>query len=75
MPIDFADSRLNDPRRAKLPPLEYAGEWVVWNKERTQVIAHGRDMVAVRHAALVAGESDPLLEKVHRPDWIFLGRG
>lgn len=74
MTIDFNDPRLTEPGRPKLPPQEFAGEWIVWNKEQTRVIAHGPDMIAVHQAAIAAGEPHPLLEKVHRPDRIFVGR-
>jgi hypothetical protein len=73
MAIKLDDPRLSEPGRPKLPPQEYAGEWIVWNKERTQVVAHGPDMVAVHRAAIAAGDTDPLLEKVHRPDRIYVG--
>ncbi len=36
--------------RCKLPPedvAQYAGEWLAWNLDGTQVLAHGPDLDAV----------------------------
>ena len=66
------DPRLNDPRRPKAAPIEFAGLWVAWDKERTQIVAHGDDVAAVRKEAIAAGHSLPLLEKVPR-DCSFIG--
>lgn len=65
--------RIHDPRRPKSAPHEYAGQWVAWNQDRTEVIAHGSDVAQVRAAAVAAGQPDALLEKVNRPDHIFVG--
>ncbi|MEK6261298.1 MAG: hypothetical protein AABP62_22080 [Planctomycetota bacterium] len=65
--------RLHDPRRPLAAPAEYAGQWVAWNQDRTEIIAHGSDVARVRAAAVAAGQPDALLEKVNRPDHIFVG--
>lgn len=64
---------LNDPRRPKPAPLEFAGEWVAWNADETAIVAHGADVAAVRAAAMAAGHPDALLQKVARPDRTFVG--
>lgn len=45
-------------------PAEYAGKWVAWDRNRTRILASGTDVAAVRAAAVAAGESDPLMQKV-----------
>ena len=37
----------------KLPdvPIEYAGQWVAWNDEWTQIVAHGVDIAEVSESA------------------------
>jgi hypothetical protein len=64
------DPRLKD--RPRPAPVEYAGQWVAWNEDRTEIIAHGTDVAAVREAAIAAGHPMALLEKVHRPDRIHV---
>ena len=54
-------------------PVEFAGQWVAWNKQRTQIVAHGADMAAVHAAAVAAGHSNPVLQRVRRPDVHFIG--
>jgi len=57
----------------KPAPVEYAGQWVAWNKKRTEVVAHGYDVAAVRAAAIAAGHQDAILQKVRQPDTYFIG--
>ena len=64
-------------RKAKTDPLpaapfEYAGQWVAWNKEGTEIVAHGRELAAVHDAAIAAGHSDCVLEKVPKANTIFI---
>jgi hypothetical protein len=54
-------------------PLEYVGQWVAWNRELTEIVAHGRDLSDVHAAAEAAGHRDAVLEKVRRP-CSFIGR-
>jgi len=54
-------------------PIEFAGQWVAWNKQRTEIVAHGRDMATVHRAALAAGHPDAILQRVRRPDERFIG--
>ena len=66
--------RLHDPRRPKAAPAEFAGQWVAWNQDRSEIIAHGTDVAKVRAAAVHAGQPDALLEKVSHPNHLFVGR-
>jgi hypothetical protein len=47
-------------------PLEYAGQWVAWNREHTQIVAHGEKLVDVHRAAVAAGHPRAILQKVRR---------
>ena len=69
LPTEF----VHDPRRPPAAPVEYAGEWVAWNKLRSEIVAHGKNLSAVHEAAVAAGHSDAILQKVRRPDTIFIG--
>jgi hypothetical protein len=64
----------DSPRRPLPAPVEFAGQWVAWNSERTEIIAQGTSVAAVRAAAIAAGQPDALLQKVSRPDQVFVGR-
>ena len=63
----------NNEAPPPVAPVEFAGQWIARNRERTQVIAHGADVAAVRAAAVAAGQPDALLQKVARPDQVFVG--
>lgn len=45
-------------------PLELAGEWVAWNKDRSKIVAHGRRFGEVRTAAIATGCREPLMQRV-----------
>ena len=64
---------VNDPNRPQPAPVEYAGQWVAWDKSLTRIVAHGADVAAVRQAAITAGHSDAILEKVRRPEFSSIG--
>ena len=64
---------IHDPRRPQPAPVEYAGQWVAWNKARTQIVAHGKNLSDVHHDAAAAGHLDAIFQKVRRPDSIFIG--
>ena len=64
---------LNDPRRPKPAPREYAGQWVAWDKHRKNIVAHGDDVAQVRAAAEAAGHPNAVLQKVPSIDVIFVG--
>jgi len=73
MIVDPGDPRLTDPRRRKPAPVEFAGQWVAWSDDRTTILAHGDDSEIVWSAAIAAGASNPLLEKVRRPGVSLIG--
>ena len=65
---------INDPRRMKPAPVEYAGQWVAWNRDRTAIIAHAKTMKEVILAARALGETEALFERVRRLDENLVGR-
>jgi hypothetical protein len=58
---------------APVVPKEYAGMYIVWNNEETEIIASGRTFAEARQAAIDAGQTDPLVQKVPRADRLFVG--
>ena len=74
MRVPLDDPRLQDPLRPKAAPVEYAGKWVAWDDARENVVAAGSDMEQVHKQAISAGVKRPLLQKVPRPDRLFIGR-
>jgi hypothetical protein len=54
-------------------PKKYAGQWIAWNRARTEIVASGRTLDDARLAAEAAGESAPILAKAPRADVRFLG--
>ena len=54
-------------------PVKYAGKWVVWNSDHSQIVASAdtvKDVWRIAHEQLV---SDPVFEKVPRSDVRFVG--
>jgi hypothetical protein len=67
----------NSPRpiAPKVVPVEYAGQWVAWNREWTEIIARGAKMADVHQAAVAAGHPDAILQRISRPDTRYVGLG
>jgi len=56
------------PDRGRAVPIELVGQWLAWNQDRTEILAHGDDMRAVRERAIALGCARPVLQKVpHAP--------
>jgi len=58
-------------KRRKLPanetivvPKKYTGQWIVWNRNRTQILGSGENLKELQAAALAAGENEPAYEWV-----------
>jgi hypothetical protein len=58
------------PDRPKPVPAEYAGEWIAWDANRTEIVAHGAEMSQVRRDAIAAGYPEPILQKVPRGPFV-----
>lgn len=68
-------STTNKPPRCPAVPRKYAGQWIAWDHDHTRIIASGTTYAEARDAAVAAGESDPLLDKIPRADVRFVGGG
>jgi hypothetical protein len=64
---------INDPTRPKPAPIEYAGKWVAWNENRTEIIAHGETFAEVAAAIDALGKPLALMQRVRRPDEMMIG--
>ncbi len=65
----FASDSIHPPPA----PIEFAGQWVAWNRERTEIVAHGPTMACVHAAAVAAGHANAVLQRVRRLDERFIG--
>jgi len=63
------------PQEEKPPvvPKQYAGQWIAWNQEQTQIVASGRTYEEARQAAIAAGADRPLLAKAPSAKVRFVG--
>ena len=52
------------PDRPEPAPLEFAGQWIAWNQDRSEIVAHGAKFDEVRAEALSAGCREPLMQRV-----------
>jgi hypothetical protein len=64
MRLTKEESQRRFPAHPQPAPLQYAGEWVAWNADRTRIVAHGRSLERVHAEAVAAGFAMPLLQKV-----------
>ena len=62
MTLDKVKKRF--PDRPEPAPLELAGQWVAWNRDRSEIVAHGPKFDEVRADAIAAGCRDPLMQRV-----------
>lgn len=63
---------VDDPDRPKPPPVEDAGQWVAWNQEQTEIVAHGHSLSEAFKAAKAADHPEAVLQKVPRPGVAFI---
>ena len=54
-------------------PIEYAGQWVAWDKAQAEIVAHGDDLETVFESAIEAGHPDAVFQKVPEADTYFIG--
>ena len=75
--VEESDMQRNKKRLAALPrppvpPIEYAGQWIAWNKERTEIVAHAHTLEETHVLATEAGFPDATLMKLPRTN-AFIG--
>ena len=54
-------------------PIEYAGQWIAWNQDHTEVISNGDTMMEARENARDKGAEHFWLYKVPDKDTFFGG--
>ena len=59
------------PDRGRPVPAQYAGQWVAWNENCTEILAHGAELREVRDGAIAGGCTRPVLQKI--PHGPFIG--
>jgi hypothetical protein len=69
----MAQSYVESMRQPFPAPIEFAGKWVAWDKQRTKIVASGNSVAAVHSEAVAAGHPDALLQRVRRPEIRFIG--
>lgn len=62
-----------DKDAPKPAPVEFAGQWIAWSKDRTEVVAHGPQLAMVHAEAVALGHPDAILQRVRHPDLSFIG--
>jgi hypothetical protein len=72
MRLTFEEAERRFPAGPQPTPLQYAGQWVAWNKDRIQIVAHGTNFGKVRAQAIAAGCAEPLMQRVLATS--FVGR-
>ncbi|MFO1092337.1 MAG: hypothetical protein U0992_03355 [Planctomycetaceae bacterium] len=54
-------------------PLEYAGKWVAWNSDHTQIVAAGESIQEVWNIVSERRIADPVYERIPRADVRLVG--
>ena len=58
---------------AVVVPIEYAGQWIAWNRDKTRIVASGPTLEEAVRAAKAAGEMQPSFAKVPKGQVRFVG--
>jgi len=64
MRMTVEEAKRRFPNHPGPVPSEYDGQWIAWNRTRTQILAHGYELKAVRAAAAKAGGDEPIMQFV-----------
>ena len=62
-----------DPRATRPVPIEYAGKWVAWAPDHSQILAHSDSIKELWQIAQDRRIPDPIFEKVPPTDVRFVG--
>jgi hypothetical protein len=68
MPTKALDSKSRFP-----VPVEYAGRWIAWNSDHSQILADSDSIQTLWRTVRARGIPDPIFEKVPRSDVRFVG--
>jgi hypothetical protein len=72
MQMTLQEYALRFPDRNRPVPREFAGQWLAWNQDCSEILSHGEDLTTVRERAIALGCARPVLQKV--PQAPFVGR-
>jgi len=64
MQMTLEEARKRFPNGPEPIALQYAGQWIAWNNDRTSIIAHGANFGKVRAEAIAEGYPEPLMQRV-----------
>jgi len=64
MQMTLEEARKRFPHGPEPIALQYTGQWIAWNKDRTSIVAHGASFGRVRAEAIGAGCPEPLMQRV-----------
>jgi hypothetical protein len=64
MQLTLKEAEKRSPNGPKPVPLEYAGRWIAWNMDRTNIVAHSANLGELGGAAMAAGCPQPLIQRV-----------
>jgi hypothetical protein len=64
MRMTLKECKKRFPNHPQPAPVEYAGQWVAWDKTRANIVAHGKKFSEVHADAVRAGCDEPLMQKV-----------
>jgi hypothetical protein len=70
MQISLDEFSTRFPGRGQPVPQEYAGQWVAWNEQCTEILSHGNDMREVRDRVIAAGCARPVMQKIPRGPFV-----
>ena len=62
--MTLAEVKKRFPDRPDPAPLDLAGQWIAWNEDRSEIVAHGAKFDEVRTKAIAAGFLRPLMQRV-----------
>jgi hypothetical protein len=62
-----------DPRSTTVVPVEYAGKWVAWSADHSQIVAHSDNLRSLWQLVRDQKIENPIFEKVPRADVRFVG--
>ena len=73
MQISLEEYAKRFPNRRPPPvPLDYAGKWIAWNDDHSEIVASASSFREIREMASQRGCLRPVFHKV--PKGIFIGR-
>jgi hypothetical protein len=70
MRMTVEEYRARFPNRRPPVPQKYAGQWLAWNEDHSEIVAHGLSLDEVSQLAAERGCADPVFQKIPRGPFI-----